>query len=196
VNNSRLAEFNLPTLIRGADCAHNRRVHTMEIEEQGRRLPIEDHCAAKLKVLRRNRGLTLEECEIASDGKFKAVVLGSYERGTRAISLSKISQLADFYEVPIAFFFSSENISNEGRWIFDLRRLKERNDGNFPLNFISNSLARIAELRADWEGEVLSIRESDRLSFEIVLGAGREDHIARMKTMQIIIDKPTALQNP
>jgi transcriptional regulator with XRE-family HTH domain len=167
----------------------------MEIQEQGRRLPIEDHCAAKLKVLRRNRGLTLEECEVASEGQFKAVVLGSYERGTRAISLSKISQLADFYEVPIAFFFSSQNISYEGRWIFDLRRLKERNDGNFPLNFISNSLARIAELRSDWEGEVLSIRESDRLSFEIVLGTGREDHIARMKTMQIIIDKPTELQS-
>jgi len=168
----------------------------VEIDEQGKRLPIEDHCAAKLKVLRRNKGLTLEECEIASEGKFKAVVLGSYERGTRAVSLSKLSQLADFYEVPIAYFFSSKNLSHEGRWIFDLRRLKERNDGSFPLNFIANSLSRISEIRSDWEGEILSIRESDRLSFEIVLGREREDHIARMKTMQIIIDRPSALQNP
>jgi transcriptional regulator with XRE-family HTH domain len=168
----------------------------MEIGEQGKRLPIEDHCAAKLKALRRTKGLTLEECEIASEGKFKAVVLGSYERGTRAVSLSKLSQLADFYEVPIAYFFSSKNLSHEGRWVFDLRRLKERNDGNFPLNFIANSLARIAEIRSDWEGEILSIRESDRLSFEIVLGREREDHIARMKTMKIILDEPSVLQNP
>ena len=167
----------------------------MEIEEQGKRLPIEDHCAAKLKQLRRNKGLTLEECEIESEGKFKAVVLGSYERGTRAVSLSKLSQLADFYEVPIAFFFSSKHHLQEGRWIFDLRRLKERNDGSFPLNFIAHSLARIAELRSDWEGEILSIRESDRVSFEIVLGSEREDYIARMKAMQIIIDKPTGQQN-
>jgi hypothetical protein len=168
----------------------------MGIEEQGKRLPIEDHCAAKLKILRRNKGLTLEECEIASEGKFKAVVLGSYERGTRAVSLSKLSQLADFYDVPIAFFFSSKNHSQEGRWVFDLRRLKERNEGNFPLNFITHSLAQIAELRSDWEGEILSVRESDRVNFEIVLGSEREDYIARMKSMQIIIDRPTALQNP
>jgi len=196
VNNSRLAEIDLPTLFRCAHCVHNRRVHVMGIEEQGKRLPIEDHCAAKLKILRRNKGLTLEECEIASEGKFKAVVLGSYERGTRAVSLSKLSQLADFYDVPIAFFFSSKNHSQEGRWVFDLRRLKERNEGNFPLNFITHSLAQIAELRSDWEGEILSVRESDRVNFEIVLGSEREDYIARMKSMQIIIDRPTALQNP
>jgi transcriptional regulator with XRE-family HTH domain len=167
----------------------------MEIEEQGKRLPIEDHCAAKLKLLRRNKGLTLEECEIASNGQFKAVVLGSYERGTRAVSLSKLSQLADFYEVPVAHFFSSKSHSLEGRWVFDLRRLKERNDGKFPLNFIANALARIAELRSDWEGEILSIRESDRISFEIVLGTEREDHISRLKAMQIIVDRPSEPQN-
>ena len=167
----------------------------MEIEEQGKRLPIEDHCAAKLKLLRRNKGLTLEECEIASNGQFKAVVLGSYERGTRAVSLSKLSQLAEFYDVPIAYFFSSKSHSLEGRWVFDLRRLKERNDGNFPLNFIANALARIAELRSDWEGEILSIRDSDRISFEIVLGTEREDQIARMKVMKIIVDRTSEPQN-
>ena len=167
----------------------------MEIAEHSKRLPIEDHCAAKLKLLRRNKGLTLEECEIASNGQFKAVVLGSYERGTRAVSLFKLSQLADFYEVSIAYFFASKSHSLEGRWIFDLRRLKERNDGNFPLNFIANALARIAELRSDWEGEILSIRESDRISFEIVLGSEREEQIARLKAMQIIVDRTSEPQN-
>ena len=167
----------------------------MEYDEQNKRLPIEDHCANRLKVLRRNRGLTLEECEIESQGKFKAVVLGSYERGTRAVSLAKLSQLADFYEVPIAYFFSDKSFSTENRWVFDLRRLKERNDGQFPLNFIANSLAHIAEIRSDWEGEILSIRESDRVSFEIVLGVERESQIERMKAMQIILDRPNAPQN-
>jgi transcriptional regulator with XRE-family HTH domain len=167
----------------------------MDYEEQSRRLPIEDHCASKLKILRRNRGLTLEECEIESQGKFKAVVLGSYERGTRAVSLAKLSQLADFYEVPIDYFLTEKNFSDENRWIFDLRRLKERNDGKFPLNFIASSLGHIAQLRSDWEGEILSIRESDRVSFEIVLGAERESQIDRMKMMQIILSRPSAQQS-
>lgn len=167
----------------------------MDLEDINKRMPIEEHCASKLKALRRNKGLTLEECEIESNGKFKAVVLGSYERGTRAISLAKLSQLADFYEVSISYFFSSKDYSDNVRWVFDLRRLKERNDGKFPLNFIANSLAYIAQLRSDWEGEILSIRESDRRSFEIVLGSERENQIEQLKAMQIILDRPSAPQN-
>jgi transcriptional regulator with XRE-family HTH domain len=168
----------------------------MTIDEEAKRLPIEDHCAGKLRVLRRIKGLTLEECEAVSEGKFKAVVLGSYERGTRAISLSKLSQLADFYDVPISYFFSSKRDSLEGRWVFDLRRLRERNDGAFPLNFIASSLARIAELRSDWAGEFLSVRDSDRAGFEIVFGKDREEHISHLKSAQIILTTPIGLQSP
>lgn len=166
-----------------------------DFEDINRRLPIEEHCASKLKALRRNKGLTLEECEIKSNGKFKAVVLGSYERGTRAVSLAKLSQLADFFEVSISYFFSSKEYSNDARWVFDLRRLRERNDGKFPLNFIANSLAHIAQLRSDWEGEILSIRESDRRSFEIVLGSERENLIEQLKAMEVILDRSSAPQN-
>ena len=158
-------------------------------------MPIEDQCAGKLRVLRKNRGLTLEECEIESRGKFKAVVLGSYERGTRAVSLAKLSQLADFYDVPIDYFFTNKRFSDDNRWVFDLRRLKERNDGKFPLNFIASSLTCIAQLRSDWEGEILSIRDSDRKSFEIVLGSERENQIKEMMEMQIILDRPNGQQN-
>jgi transcriptional regulator with XRE-family HTH domain len=168
----------------------------MTTDDDAKRLPIEDHCAAKLRALRRVKGLTLEECEVVSQGKFKAVVLGSYERGTRAISLSKLSQLADFYDVPINYFFSSKQDSLEGRWVFDLRRLRERNDGTFPLNFIASSLARIAELRADWAGEFLSIRTSDRDGFEIVFGREREVHISALKSTQVILNSPIEQQNP
>jgi transcriptional regulator with XRE-family HTH domain len=167
----------------------------MMTDDDAKRLPIEDHCAAKLRTLRRSKGLTLEECEEVSQGRFKAVVLGSYERGTRAISLSKLSQLADFYDVPINYFFSSKPDSLEGRWVFDLRRLRERNDGAFPLNFIASSLARIAELRADWAGEFLSIRASDRASFEIIFGKEREEHISALKKAQIILDRPIEQPN-
>ena len=168
----------------------------MTIDEEAKRLPIEDHCAGKLRVLRRIKGLTLEECEIVSEGKFKAVVLGSYERGTRAISLSKLSQLADFYDVPISYFFSSKRDSLEGRWVFDLRRLREKNKGDFPLNFIASSLARIAELRSDWAGEFLSVRDSDRAGFEIVLGKEREEYIYQLKSTQIILNTANGQQSP
>lgn len=168
----------------------------MKNEEDMRRAPIEEQCAAKLKSLRRGRGLTLEECEIKSDGRFKAVVLGSYERGTRAISLSKLSQLADFYDLPIQYFFTSKRESIEGRWIFDLRKLRAHNDGGFPMNFLASSLAHIAEYRSDWEGEFLSVRGSDRESFEIVFGQDREQLITQLKEMKIILSEVSGLQRP
>jgi hypothetical protein len=49
---------------------------------------IEQRCAHKLRELRRSKGLTLQDCELISNGALKAVVLGSYERGHRAISLA------------------------------------------------------------------------------------------------------------
>ena len=55
---------------------------------------IEELCAQRLRDLRRSRGLTLDQCESMSGGVIKAVVLGSYERGTRAISLARLTQLA------------------------------------------------------------------------------------------------------
>ena len=168
----------------------------MTIDDESKRLPIEEHCAGKLRSLRRIKGLTLEECETVSEGKFKAVVLGSYERGTRAISLSKLSQLADFYDVPISYFFSSKRDSLEGRWVFDLRRLRERKNDAFPLNFIASSLARIAELRSDWAGEFLSVRDSDRAGFEIVFGNEREEYIYQLKSAQIILNSPIGQQSP
>ena len=152
-----------------------------------KRLPIEAACAAKLKELRRSRGLTLEDCEITSGGKFKAVVLGSYERGSRAISLSKLTALADFYDVPIQYFFTSTKESTEGRWIFDLRKLRACEVTVFPFNFLTNSLTRIAELRCDWEGEILSIRNGDRESFEILFGNDREQLVKQLRESKIII---------
>lgn len=165
-------------------------------EEDVKRVAIEEQCAAKLKNLRRQRGLTLEECEIKSNGRFKAVVLGSYERGTRAISLSKLSQLADFYDLPIQYFFTSKRESAEGRWVFDLRKLREHNDGAFPINFLASSLARIAEYRSDWEGEFLSVRASDRESFEIVFGQERELLISQLKEMKVIRSDANGLLRP
>ena len=71
---------------------------------------LELQCATLLRELRRNKGYTLDEFERLSNGAVKAVVLGSYERGTRAISLARIEQLAELYEVPVDYFFSPSTV--------------------------------------------------------------------------------------
>ena len=46
------------------------------------------------------RGLSLMQVERESAGRFKAIVVGSYERGDRAVTVSRLAELAEFYGVP------------------------------------------------------------------------------------------------
>ena len=39
--------------------------------------------------------------EATSEGRWKAVVVGSYERGDRAVTVQRLAELAEFYGVPL-----------------------------------------------------------------------------------------------
>ena len=56
---------------------------------------------ARLRAIRMQQHLSLHGVERKSDGKWKAVVVGSYERGDRAVSVARLAELADFYGVPV-----------------------------------------------------------------------------------------------
>ena len=57
---------------------------------------------AALRQARSHAGMSLGAVEQASGGKWKAVVVGSYERGDRAITVPRLLELAAFYGVPVA----------------------------------------------------------------------------------------------
>ena len=55
----------------------------------------------RLRLIRKQKGLSLQEVEATSSQEFKASVLGAYERGERAISVPRLQRLARFYNVPV-----------------------------------------------------------------------------------------------
>ena len=55
----------------------------------------------RLRAIRKQKGLSLQEVEGASSQEFKASVLGAYERGERVISVPRLQRLARFYNVPV-----------------------------------------------------------------------------------------------
>ncbi|HVQ88746.1 MAG TPA: helix-turn-helix transcriptional regulator, partial [Actinomycetes bacterium] len=57
---------------------------------------------ARLRAIRQQQGLSLHGVEEKSDNRWKAVVVGSYERGDRAVTVQKLAELADFYGVPVS----------------------------------------------------------------------------------------------
>ncbi|NNN14915.1 MAG: transcriptional regulator [Acidimicrobiaceae bacterium] len=56
---------------------------------------------ARLRSVRKQKRLSLQAVEAASDMEFKASVLGAYERGERSISVPRLQRLAAIYDVPV-----------------------------------------------------------------------------------------------
>jgi transcriptional regulator with XRE-family HTH domain len=131
----------------------------------------EAHCATLLRQLRQKKGLTLEQFETFSKGRIKSVVLGSYERGTRAISIARLDQLAKLYEVPLSYFFTTTEMVSDlhvQRFIFDLRRVNLLDGLDERLLPVRKFLSLIVHRRRDWNGEVISIRRSDSENLALI----------------------------
>jgi transcriptional regulator with XRE-family HTH domain len=126
--------------------------------------PSLDEIAARLRALRIQRRLTLVDVERLSKGEIGSVVLGSYERGARALSVKKIIQLATFYEVPVEELMCGnkgkrENI--ERKSTIDFQKTRDRSESDIDIGLLANFLSGIAHLRGDWNGQIITIRESD-----------------------------------
>lgn len=154
------------------------------------RTEIEKICASKLRELRRRKGFTLEEFEKFTDGEVKAVVLGSYERGTRAISLARLQKLANIYEVPLDYFFAEPKISlkNE-RLTFDLRRIKIREDLDESIVGLRRYLSSIVAKRRDFNGEVLTLRESDNEILAIIAHMRMDEMFEYLKLNRLLFNR-------
>lgn len=130
-----------------------------------------------LRSIRRQQGLTLRDVEAESGGRWKAVVIGSYERGDRALTLKKAIGLASFYNVPLDQLLgikaSSFTFHGEGNPTFSLSEIR-RNPEGLPPTFL-RFFQEICRRRSDWNGEILSIRTSDLMSLSILLDRDEED---------------------
>ncbi|UPK77144.1 transcriptional regulator [Nocardioidaceae bacterium SCSIO 66511] len=134
---------------------------------------------SRLRAIRQQQGLSLQGVEQKSGGRWKAVVIGSYERGDRAVTVQRLSELADFYGVPIEHFLPEVDENQHGspdgasRLVIDLERLKEiRAVEGAPL---ARYISTIQSQRGDYNGRVLSIREDDLRNLSIIYDEDPDD---------------------
>ena len=102
----------------------------------------------------------MQDVEHHSNGKWKAVVVGSYERADRAISLKKAISLMQFYQVPITELFPEITTEVSARSIsVNIAKLESTTDHRAqPLGKFTKS---ISNRRKDWNGQILTIRSND-----------------------------------
>lgn len=145
----------------------------------------------KLRAIRKSKGWSLQDIERISKGKWKAVVIGSYERSDRSISLKKAIDLMKFYEVPIQLLFEedpSQSIKtiNNKKVVLDQRRIK--NSTKPELESLKRLISYISTVRRDWNGEVLSLRSTDLQFIAILLNLSDEQTIDYLRHESLTIN--------
>jgi transcriptional regulator with XRE-family HTH domain len=65
---------------------------------------------ARLRALREGMGLSVRQAADLSAGEIKPSTLSAYERGDRALSVSKLAFLASMYDVPVTVFLTEQPI--------------------------------------------------------------------------------------
>jgi transcriptional regulator with XRE-family HTH domain len=144
-----------------------------------------------LRALRIARNWTLNDFERASGGAVKAVVLGSYERGSRSITVSKLEIIVAIYGVPITAVLQSGNELSYAApkgVIIDLRRLREVRSlkDSRSVEALHTFTSGIANTRRDYNGEIISLRGSDVDFLAIMTSSSREKMLAEFATLKVI----------
>jgi transcriptional regulator with XRE-family HTH domain len=140
---------------------------------------------SRLRSIRRQRGLSLQDVQRLSNGEFKAAVVGAYERGERSLSLPRLQRLSKFFQVPITQFLPQEENGvrtmeplPSGGVTIDLNRL-ERLSGTESVIF-TRFLRSIQMMRQDYNGKVLTIRRDDLRLLALLIDQSEESFSERL----------------
>jgi transcriptional regulator with XRE-family HTH domain len=132
----------------------------------------------RLRSIRVQQGMSLADVQSRSGGVWKAVVVGAYERGDRAVTLSRLARLAAFYGVPVPELLphatdpSAARQQRPGRITLDLTRL----GGDDPaLRAVGRFARHVCGLRGDHNGRIISLRSGDLTAIALTLGTGPDE---------------------
>ena len=151
-----------------------------------------EEIAAAIKAVRKAKGLTLMDVEIKSKGIWKAVVIGSYERCDRALSVKKAVSLANFYQVPLEQLLGLAKVESSnlgGKITLDIRATSSPNPYIPELEAIRNFATLICARRRDWNGEVLSIRNSDLATIGLLINKDENGAYEFLATNRLLLVK-------
>jgi len=154
----------------------------------------------RLRAIRRQKRLSLQETEEVSGQEFKASVLGAYERGERAISVPRLHRLASVYQIPVDQLLprdQSDPRSEEEyldltaapppaprKVVLDLARLEEV--AGTTGEMLRRYLAMIQVQRQDFNGRVLTIRRDDLRAIACILDTPADHVMERLEQSNLL----------
>jgi len=143
---------------------------------------------SRLRQLRAQQGLSLQDVERKSNGEWKAAVVGSYERGDRNISAARLCELAEFYGVSPSELLPTDETPRQmgvpASMMIDLQTLLRQNgdwDG------VRRYVESIQVQRGDYNQKVLSIRAEDVRAMAIMMGTTPEGYLELLRIAGVLI---------
>ncbi len=163
--------------------------------EYGRRV------GERLRAIRRQKRLSLQDVEATSDQEFKASVLGAYERGERAISVPRLERLATFYSVPVDQLLPRATTVGITPGTVDLTGRTGRAGVTLELTqldsvpgpegeMLGRYLGMIQVQRQDFNGRVLTVRQDDLRALACILGVEFDAAIDRLSDLGLTASGP------
>jgi transcriptional regulator with XRE-family HTH domain len=146
---------------------------------------------ARLRSIRQQQGLSLQGVEEKSHGRWKAVVVGSYERGDRAVTVSRLAELADFYRIPVSALLpdgSGVRLEAPNKIVLDLEKLYDT--AGEDLVYVARYARVIQQQRGDYNGRVLSIRADDLRALAILYDVSPSGLIERLTEQGMLVADP------
>jgi transcriptional regulator with XRE-family HTH domain len=149
----------------------------------------------RLRAIRRQKRLSLQDVEAQSSQEFKASVLGAYERGERAISVPRLERLARYYNVPVDQLLPRSLAGSDGSNMVDLTGRTGRAAGvSIDLTqldavarpegeMLGRYLVMIQVQRQDFNGRILTIRQDDLRAVACILGVEIDEAVDRLSDL-------------
>jgi len=153
----------------------------------------------RLRAIRKQKRLSLQDVEASSQQEFKASVLGAYERGERAISVPRLQRLARFYAVPVDQLLPrdeevgtdavidleagtvSRPAPDDSKVIIDLSRLQSLGSNDSQL--LTRYLGYIQVQRGDFNGRMLTVRRDDLRAIACLLDVNPDSARSKLEEL-------------
>jgi transcriptional regulator with XRE-family HTH domain len=161
-------------------------------------LPFSREVGVRLRAVRRQRRLSLDDVERSSGGRWSASAIGAYERGFRNLSLPRLRELAEFYDVPMSMLLGEIDIregaeasTSTGKIVLDLVALEQAPEAAPILRYARS----IVLDRGDWNGRVLSVRKDDVRALSSMLHMTEAELVGKLEEWQAVVPAPGPLSS-
>ena len=137
----------------------------------------------RLRKIRIQKGMSLHDVQTTSEGRWKAAVVGAYERGDRNVTVPRLSELAQFYGVPVSELIPDDGTaapqrSDRQRVVLNLESLDRIPEAD--RDPLSRFTSAIQVQRGDFNGRVLTIRQDDLMSLALLYQTTAEELTRRL----------------